>query len=172
MSTGREPVIISPPSRINNFETHLHNLSINEPKIKQCPTSHRSTRTADSTLVVESDYEVPTKDIRSPKQVGFFKPNASSSSISLDKSPLYGQRLSIKNLESRDRSPLSATRSPTLQKGLKSILKTSVVSTNDANLDKMKRERYERREGLEKRLESLTQSLKTDLQKARNRVLD
>jgi len=36
----------------------------------------------------------------------------------------------------------------------------------------MKKERIDRKEGLEKRLEDLTQSLRSDLQKARTRALE
>jgi len=50
--------------------------------------------------------------------------------------------------------------------------KPSLSGVNDYQLEKARKERQDKREGLERRMEVITQSLQSDLQKARNRVLN
>jgi len=55
-------------------------------------------------------------------------------------------------------------------KDYSSCVKPSVVIDNQ--FDKTRKERHDRRASLEKRMEVITQSLHSDLQKAKNRVLN
>ncbi len=48
----------------------------------------------------------------------------------------------------------------------------NIVANIVQRFHKMKKDRVERKAGLEKKLENLTQSLRTDLEKARRRALE
>lgn len=150
----------------NPLNKLLHTQSPPEPRINNT-MSVRSLRTA-STHMHDSDYDLSASVKELPRNAPFFKTNDPASSVGSDKSPVRDTRLSVKNLQSKERSPLSS-RSPLRSAYLSQSKGASTL--NDAEYEKMKKDRVQRRKGLERRLEDLTQSLKSDLEKARTRTL-
>jgi len=77
----------------------------------------------------------------------------------------------MKNSYQREKSPLTSTKNSICQKDSKLSLKSNGFGVSDTDFEKTRKERIERREGLEKRLGTLTCSLQADFQKVRTRVL-
>jgi len=157
--------LTSPPSRLNKSQSrHQPTNSVHDQRHLNASVKSFAT---ESTHANETEFDIPTKD--SSKHGVFYKTTNFGSSITSDtRSPIHGQGLSLKNLQSRDRSPLS-TRSPQKRVVIDPKLTSSV---NDLEFERMKKQRLDRRDELERRLDTLTQSLKSDLNKARNRAYE
>lgn len=129
-------------------------------------SSMRSFKTA-STHFHDSENDIPTREIEATR----LKTSDFASSIASDKSALNVHHMSTQSFQQRKRSPIQGKISP-LRQMYRSHRKGCVSSINENEFEKMKKERIDRKEGLEKRLEDLTQSLRSDLQKARTRALE
>jgi len=162
MGGNQETKINSPPTRLINSQGNHRGLSLD---VKDFASSLRSKKT-DSTN--DSNLEVSTKDLLSP--LAFVKTSFTPSAIGSARAALSGNTASTKNLR-RDRSPI-LTKSSHGVNDYNSGFQPTLSGVNDYQMERARKERQEKREGLERRMEVITQSLQSDLQKARNRVLN
>jgi len=158
MGVKQENKVKSPPTRlVNNFGLNLD--------VKNFGSSVKSKKT-DSTN--ESYFEASTKELLSP--LALMRNNSLTPSVGSARACLNAQALSVKNAQSRDRSPFLA-RGSFGSNDYNSNLKASFTNINDKQFEKTRKERQDKREGLERRMDVITQSLQADLHKAKNRVL-